>query len=423
MEQLNFQSGAEIGQRTGLSDKDTKKLNKMYCDADWDNGQADESPPKKTETKKKNGKNKPFEGHGIGYHQGKAVAIKILPAAETFMLPDVPSFHVFDYFSKEPQILSPSENEGFRIGKKIAYGPPKATQHHQTTPESHSPVHLETELTLANHNHNKENFHGRNVAEVKQTNSQIEKHLDHQPDPELAVDNSTHDDHSSPPDEKVVDADLIDAFDRLSKIIKMHVYPSQTPDLSVYKMNGHYNNHYDSPQIKEVSDMKFLSPVAVEANKQEEDKIHSAIRFINNMYEAKYDPKSPIKDKSKKIVPDRESNPPWYKRYEEDYDFESDFKPLEHYRENKEYTSLYSPKIHKNEKLNENHDNWYQKHIEHYPDHDYSEESSKGHEHDGHEKEIIYSPLIPKRTRDYSAYRFPAKVTKKWYNDDSHVYR
>ncbi|XP_053601533.1 seminal metalloprotease 1-like isoform X2 [Plodia interpunctella] len=61
------QGGAEIGQRAGLSDKDTKKLNRMYCDAN----EADDEAPQKTVTKKKTPKNKPFQGHGIGYHQVK----------------------------------------------------------------------------------------------------------------------------------------------------------------------------------------------------------------------------------------------------------------------------------------------------------------------------------------------------------------
>lgn len=414
---FSFQGGAEIGQRVGLSDKDIQKLNKMYCDADSDSGQADQNPPKKTVIKKKKGKNKPFEGHGIGYHQGKAVAIKILPAPETYKLPDVPSFHVFDYFSKEPQILSTSENEGFRIGKEIAYSysPPEPKQTHQMPPVSHSAVSFDT-MSEFKPDHNKENFQGHDgVAENKQTNTQDEKQLNQ---PQSAVDISTHDENSSPPEAKEVDADLIDAFDRLSKIIKIHVYPSQTPDLSAYKL-GHTNN-YDA-QL-----MKKLNPLPTEANKPEEDKMNTAIRFINNMYEEKYEQKRKIvKDEPLKLVPNSEDDvSPWSKKYEEEYyDSLPDYKPLEHYREEDEYTSLHSPKILKEENSNDSEDDWYQKFIQHYPDHDYhdySKDSSEGPTHDGHANENIYSSSIPKRTQDYADSRLPAKVTKSWYNDGSH---
>ncbi|XP_014370623.2 uncharacterized protein LOC106720435 isoform X1 [Papilio machaon] len=110
------QNGANIGQRLGLSDKDTQKLNKMYCDADSNSDDESQVPLRKP-NKKENSKNKPFEGHGIGYHQGKTVVIK-LPAAETYRVPDIPTFHLFDYFSKAPQVLSqtPTEKNGFRGG-------------------------------------------------------------------------------------------------------------------------------------------------------------------------------------------------------------------------------------------------------------------------------------------------------------------
>ncbi|XP_013144359.1 PREDICTED: uncharacterized protein LOC106107891 [Papilio polytes] len=110
------QNGANIGQRLGLSDKDTQKLNKMYCDADSSSDDESQVPLRKP-NKKENSKNKPFEGHGIGYQQGKTVVIK-LPAVKTYRLPDIPKFHLFDYFSKAPQVLSQTltEKKGSRGG-------------------------------------------------------------------------------------------------------------------------------------------------------------------------------------------------------------------------------------------------------------------------------------------------------------------
>nr|BAM18430.1 unknown unsecreted protein [Papilio xuthus] len=86
----------------------------MYCDADSNSDDESQAPLRKP-NKKENSKNKPFEGHGIGYHQGKTVVIK-LPAVETYRVPDVPTFHLFDYFSKAPQVLSQTltEKSGFR---------------------------------------------------------------------------------------------------------------------------------------------------------------------------------------------------------------------------------------------------------------------------------------------------------------------
>lgn len=228
------QSGAQIGQRVGLSDKDTQKLNKMYCDADSDSGQADENSSKKTESKKKNPKNKPFDGHGIGYHQGKAVAIKLLPAPETYKLPDVPSFHVFDYFSKEPQILSTSENEGFRIGKEIAYSysPPEPMS---TTRENHIPVHVD-QVSEIKPDHDVI-IQEQNVKTIEK-NDRNTQHEERLSDSKSDVDATKHVQHADPPNEESHDPDLIEAFDRLSKIIQMHVYPSHTPDLRIYKTSA-----------------------------------------------------------------------------------------------------------------------------------------------------------------------------------------
>ncbi|XP_048006384.1 uncharacterized protein LOC125241794 [Leguminivora glycinivorella] len=113
-------SGAEIGQRIGLSEKDSAKLNKMYCDADSNNFEAADDVSHAVIKKKKTPKNKPFDGHGIGYHQGKTVVFK-LPAADNYRLPEKPSNALFDYFSKEPQAVSPLLIKGFGVGQKITY--------------------------------------------------------------------------------------------------------------------------------------------------------------------------------------------------------------------------------------------------------------------------------------------------------------
>ncbi|XP_050352280.1 zinc metalloproteinase nas-4-like [Nymphalis io] len=104
------QFAAEIGQRIGLSDKDTQKLNKMYCDADSEN--LADSDSSETPKKKKKTKNKPFEGHGLGYQQGKTVVIKLPKAAEAYQIQDSPQFSMFNYFSNTPQDLQPTFVQG-----------------------------------------------------------------------------------------------------------------------------------------------------------------------------------------------------------------------------------------------------------------------------------------------------------------------
>ncbi|CAF4782431.1 unnamed protein product [Pieris macdunnoughi] len=108
------QLGANIGQRVGLSQKDVQKLNKMYCDADSDL-QLDDSS-KSPVLKKKSRKNKPFQGRGIGYHQGKTVVIN-LADAQTYNLNDIDKLNDFSG-TKETSMPSMSV-QGFGVTQEI----------------------------------------------------------------------------------------------------------------------------------------------------------------------------------------------------------------------------------------------------------------------------------------------------------------
>lgn len=111
-----FQLGASIGQRTGLSQKDIEKLNKMYCDAESDLSLDDSS--KSPVLKKKTSKNKPFQGLGIGYHQGKAVVIN-LPDVQTYTLHDL-NIDKLNDFSRAKETSMPSMSvQGFRVTQEI----------------------------------------------------------------------------------------------------------------------------------------------------------------------------------------------------------------------------------------------------------------------------------------------------------------
>ncbi|XP_028025284.1 uncharacterized protein LOC114239331 [Bombyx mandarina] len=220
------QSGADIGQRVGLSDKDKQKLNRMYCDADSEGlGELDEST--EASIKKKKYKNKPFDGHGIGYHQGKAVVIKLLPTPATFKLVDAPTFHMFDYFSKTPQTLPATKTEGEHgTGKQI-------------TPSE---------------NYNDRNQKIFNIDSNKFINSQ----------------NINTDGLSS----ENLQEGFPEALHRLTKIVKSHVYPSQSSD-NLFKVNEDYGELYIPP--------KYSSPKDLEVPTLKSNQ-NSAERFIENLY-------------------------------------------------------------------------------------------------------------------------------------------
>ncbi|CAK1599696.1 unnamed protein product [Parnassius mnemosyne] len=232
------QSGADIGQRVGLSHKDTQKLNKMYCDADSNNNDIGNHVPQRLPNKKKNTKNKPFKGHGIGYHQGKAMVIK-LPAAETYRLLDLPTFHMFDYFSKTPQAVSQTliENHGFRSGITSVYD--------LVTPipdEVVKPVVFNTKLPG--------NYNSSDEVPEKLHDDILE--------PTFKKNNDTYEQRNQENalkhlyDKEADSESLDDAFERLNKVIKSHVYPSVRQSNNETKNN--YNNYYTPKNNLNVND-------------------------------------------------------------------------------------------------------------------------------------------------------------------------
>ncbi|CAH0600591.1 unnamed protein product [Chrysodeixis includens] len=422
------QAGAQIGQRTGLSDKDTQKLNKMYCDGDVDNSPADESSTSKTKNKKKRVKNKPFQGQGIGYHQGKAVAIKLLPAAETYKLRDVPSFHVFDYFSKEPQIMPTSENEGFRIGKEIAYTympPEPLTIPNYNMPQSYN---IEPEVKLYGSDKSLMLYNGEEAKQAKHPNNKMLR-------PHKTTSVEPLRDYDGP------ETEPNDPFERLSKILKLHVYPSQTPDLRIYKEDAPYSSYYESHGLKKEND-KLTSPEPNESDRYEKDKVNSAMKFIDSLHgfhsdksdlgvphTEKHDKYKIEKKKSNKEhsfgleYDDTDKHTPAYtippslnKKYEDEYDARLGFDFPEYYQDKLKYSQF--PKSQDKKKSEKGQNDWYHDYTPFYSDHDpyyhdYSKDSSREASYDEKPNENISSSSTAVRTQQYSI--FPAQRPTNWY--------
>lgn len=266
-----MQSGAEIGQRVGLSDKDTQKLNKMYCDADSNNSEAAAEEPAKQKNKKKT-RNQPFQGHGIGYHQGKTVVIK-LPVAETYKLPDSPSYAVFDYFSKAPQALPPTLFQGLGTGKEINYyRPPASTfdtekdEQVEITKEPEKTLKdkpfiekdTETKLPVA------EGFFLSDGSKNDQRQPSVDSHKESAK--ELEIDSKVH-------------KDLLQALERLDKIIKMHIYPStKSYDKTLSDKIQDYREFF-KPATKEI-ESKEKTIDLIESNKK--DAVHPKYEKLND---------------------------------------------------------------------------------------------------------------------------------------------
>lgn len=260
-----FQSGSSIGQRSGLSDKDAKKLNKMYCDGDSDDNHAADENEKPKATKKKKPKSAPFEGHGIGYHQGKTVVIKLNPEAKTYKITStIPRYHVFDHFSTTPQALSPTKFfEGPGTAKEINYA--------YTLPNYNIEL-----LSYGNNNstgvkpkmyfnNNQDKLLNVPIPNDYDKTHDKKKHKVHSNESTEEEDKKREHSNESTEEEedngtKVGDT-VNEAIDRLGKILKTHVYPSQTPDLDVYKIKSYYSKLFapttkykPDPEISEVDE-------------------------------------------------------------------------------------------------------------------------------------------------------------------------
>lgn len=243
-----FQSGVQIGQRVGLSDKDTEKLNRMYCDAN--SNDAQEETTQKTITKKKKPKNKPFEGHGIGYHQGKAVAIKIAPAAQTYRLSDIP-FHMFDHFSKAPQAVPTPKIE--ELGKRVEYG------YKQQTP-------------LDDASPGKINQNEVPTAQVNKESSETDSNFRHSY--ETSNDNF--------PSEKIGSD-----YDSLGNIMKTYANPSYLSNYNDYKAHTDYSDFYPQRRSDKLKEEVHVPTSSAEVDENLNKKISPAIlaaQFIEKLY-------------------------------------------------------------------------------------------------------------------------------------------
>lgn len=250
---VTLQGGAEIGQRIGLSDKDTQKLNKMYCDSD-NNSDEEEVPavPQKHHHKKKPS-NQPFQGHGIGYHQGKALVIK-LPAAETFSLTDK-SIHkpMFDYFSKSPKAVLPKSVQEFGIGKKVNEHPVKS--HNDNSNNLIKELNKKHDFDFSKFT---KDYYQPEAIETK-THKPEQKHSPKSNNSDMMKSSGQEDEDGDLESEKF---NLHDHLTELDKIIKSRVYPSQ-------KENDHvlfYMKEYDG-----------FKPESIETTTQKESNIYSNI--------------------------------------------------------------------------------------------------------------------------------------------------
>lgn len=236
----------------------------MYCDAD-NNNDEDDITPTKPPSKKKNPKNKPFEGHGIGYHQGKTVIIKLLPSDETYRIITKPAFPMFHHFSKTPQVLSPEKVEGLDPGKRIvdSYKPYAFEEAYNDQGRKNVNNHYNLETISTNiDGYPKEHF-----IQTKQEADDEQKKTEN---------DQGNSDKSS---EEVSDDELNAALRRLTKILKTHVYPTHSPDLKVYKVNTDYSEFEDPKKLPNIA-YRFVPT----SSKEERDGVSAEYEYIKSLY-------------------------------------------------------------------------------------------------------------------------------------------
>ncbi|XP_068628628.1 uncharacterized protein [Battus philenor] len=228
------EKGVEIGQRIGLSDKDTQKLNKMYCDSDSNNENEESTFHKSKLNKKENSKNKPFEGHGIGYHQGNTVIIK-LPAAARYRIPDLPTFHVFDHFSKTPEAMHETFKEENSFTRRLP-----------------SPIHVKNKISnpvVAGkeplEQHNFSITEQEKIANInKITKSMLKDNIDSYQSKKEDDEKNKNRKH---PENDQFNVDIVEQFKNLNNIVKTRVYPAE--EKNIYKIRNDYSTFVSSPDI------------------------------------------------------------------------------------------------------------------------------------------------------------------------------
>lgn len=223
------------------------------------------------------------------------------------------------------------------------------------------------------------------------------------------------------------DPELIEALDRISKIIKLRVYPSQTPDFSIYKKyQQDIKNDKDVEEHKKENGHSIQSPIGY-STPQGQVINQSAIRFINNLYdlnahetdkilENKYqttadangyynnEPEEKNNNSINNVIPYAISFA--VKQIENKYTTVSPYvSHTERYHDNTEYNK-YTPKLHDGNKIHDSKNKWHDKYLPYKSDHSQYEKEAytdyfKPNLEDYHSKNS-YSTSVPTGNKGFT---------------------